>query len=32
MRNKTDAQRRAEHTRKFGAKSPLPKRKHKNRK
>jgi len=32
MRNKTQAQRRATHTKKYGAKSPLPKRKFKNRK
>jgi len=32
MRRKTQAQRRATHTRKYGKNSPLPKRKYRNRK
>jgi len=32
MRNKTEAQRRVNHTKKYGAKSKLPKRKYSNRK
>lgn len=32
MKRKTQTQRRATHTKKYGAKSPLPKRKYKNKK